>query len=177
MLVHVDSFEQNKQFALITKDIHRQLSCGWLFSAANPYSGWWIRVATDSILRLIRVLVVGYKLRLYLSYRWPNPSAGFSSCSYIRVATDSILWLTRVSMDLYKLRLTLFHGWLEIWWLDMSYSWLHPMADSSSEGWIRLKANSILRLTTSCSWFYPTADSCSAGWTRLAGELYFKYIK
>ena len=43
-------------------------------------------------------------------------------------------------------------SWLEFRWLDTSYSWLHPTADSSSGGWIWLKANSILWLTMSCGW-------------------------
>ena len=87
-------------------------------------------------------------------------------------------------------------GWLEFRQLGTSYSWLHPTADSSSSSWIRLKADSILRLTISCdwldflrldtsySWFHPGADyelrvilSCgwleSAGLTRLASDLYF----
>ena len=87
-------------------------------------------------------------------------------------------------------------GWLEFQWLDTSYIWLHPPADSSSNSWIQLKVDSILWLTTSCgwlefrrndtsySWFHSRADyelrlilSCSwlssASWTRLAADLYF----
>ena len=86
--------------------------------------------------------------------------------------------------------------WLEFQWLNTSYSWLHPTADSSSDvcydlrlipscGWlcvaadsssggsIRITVDFVLQLTTSCGWFYPAADSSSAGWTRLAADLYF----
>ena len=112
------------------------------------------------------------------------------------------------------MRLILSCCWLEFWRLDTScsclefrrldtnYGWLHPTTDLNSGGWIRLKADSILRLAMSCGWFYPAADlssggliqvivdsilrlttSCdwyypasdlsSAGWTRLASDLYF----
>ena len=42
------------------------------------------------------------------------------------------------------------HGWIEFRLLDTSYSWPNSTSDSSSSGWIRLKADSILWLTTSC---------------------------
>ena len=46
----------------------------------------------------------------------------------------------------------------------MSYSWLHPTANSSSSSWIRLKADSILQISMCCSWFCPVASSSpSAG--------------
>ena len=66
-------------------------------------------------------------------------------------------------------------SWLEFRWLDTSYSWLHPTADSSSGGWIWLKANSILWLTMSCGWLElrltrAAADSSSGGSIRVTAD-------
>ena len=103
---------------------------------------------------------------------------------WIQVTADYIMRLTRVPVVGYELRLTLSH-WIEFRRPDTSYSWLHPTAGSSSDGWIRLKADSILQLTRvlaarcelqlipSCSWLRVAADSSSAGWNRLATVLYF----
>ena len=68
-------------------------SYGWLLPTADLCSGSWIRVTGHYILRLTRVPVAGYDLRL------------IPSCGWLRVATDSILQLTGVrrldSTDLY----------------------------------------------------------------------------
>ena len=80
-------------------------------------------------------------------YRWSK-----TRCNEVRrdVTAESIHgWL--------EFRPTPYHGWLEFQQVDTSYRWLHPTADSSSGGWIRLKADFILRLT-SCGWFYSAAD-------------------
>ena len=58
--------------------------CGWLLPTADLCSGSWIRVTGHYILRLTRVPVAGYDLRL------------IPSCGWLRVATDSILQLTGV---------------------------------------------------------------------------------
>ena len=104
---------------------------------------------------------------------------------WIQVTADYILRLTRVPAARHELWLTPSHSWLEFRRPDTSYSWLHPTAGSSSDGWIRLKADSILQLTRvlaaqcelqlipSCSWLRVAADSSSAGWNRLATVLYF----
>ena len=67
--------------------------CGWLLPTADLCFGSWIRVTGHYILRLTRVPVAGYDLRL------------IPSCGWLRVATDSILQLTGVrrldSTDLY----------------------------------------------------------------------------
>ena len=102
--------------------------------------------------------------RLDTSYGWLQYSADSSSGGWIQVTADSILQLTQVPASGYELRQTPSHGSFEFRKLDTSYSWQHPTSDSSSSGWIRLKADSILRLTTSCGWFYSEADlSPSAG--------------
>ena len=137
------------------------MSCSWLYPAANSSSGGWIRVVVVS-----------------------------SSGGWIQVTADSILRLTRVPAAGYELRLTPSHGWLEFRWLDTSCGWLHLTADLSSGRWIRVTADSILPLTRvraagydlrvipsilqltpvfrccefrwldkSCRWFYPEADS------------------
>ena len=108
--------------------------------------------------------------------------ADLSSSGWIRVAADSILQLTQVSLAGYELLLTQSHNWLEFRWLDTSYSWLLPTANSSSGSWVRLKTDSILRLTMSCgwlefrqlgtsySWLHPTADWSSSSWIRLKAD-------
>ena len=91
-----ENFEQRKkndgQFASITPDFHRELSCdllqlrlilsfGWIrVAAVSSPGGWmqvttesrsdgWIQVTADSNLRLTRVPAAGYGLR-------PTPSNG-----------------------------------------------------------------------------------------------------
>ena len=70
------------------------------------------------------------------------------------VAADSIMRLTRVPAAGYGC------GCLEFRRLNTSYGWFHPTADSSSDSWIRLKADSI----------HPAADSSSDGLIRVAGD-------
>ena len=127
---------------------------------------------TDSILRLTRVSVAGYELRLILSCGWLE-----------------FQWLDES------------YGWLQFRRLDTSGGWFYPTTDSSSSGWIlvatnsssagwiHVAADSILWLTLvpavgyesllilpcswlefrqldmSCDWFYHPADSSSSGWT------------
>ena len=88
---------------------------------------------------------------------WIQVATVSSSGNWMQVTVDSILWLTRVPEVGYELRLILSCGWLEFRVLDTSYSWLHPTADSSFGGWIQLKFNSILWLTTMGGWFYLAA--------------------
>ena len=110
-----------------------------------------VTAAADSILRLDTSCGC-------LEARWLNMTES-SSGGWIQVTADSILRLTRVPPAGYGLPPIPSHGWLELRQLDTSYSWLHPTANSSFGTWIRLKADSILRLTTSCGWFYSAADS------------------
>ena len=108
--------------------------------------------------------------RLNTSCGWFYLVANSNSGGWVRVAADSVLRLTRVPATGYELRLTLSHGRLEFWRLDTTYSWHHPTADSSSGGWIRLKADSILRLDSSFGGLVRVAaDSI----LRLTRVLYF----
>ena len=75
-------------------------SYGWLHPRADSSSGGWIRVADDSILRLTRVLVARYELRL-------TPSNG---------------WLEFQRLDRS-------YSWLEFWRLDTTWGWFRPAAD------------------------------------------------
>ena len=60
--------------------------------------------------------------------------------------------------------------------MDTSYSWLHPTADTSSGGWIRVSADSILRLTLVPESGYELrltlshADLSSDGWIRVTAD-------
>ena len=45
-------------------------SCGWFYHTTDLSSSGWIRVATDSILRLFRVSAAGYELWVTLSCGW-----------------------------------------------------------------------------------------------------------
>ena len=134
-------------------------SCGWpdfwrLDTSCGCFEAWRLDTSYDRV----------QFQRLDTSYGWLQYSADSSSGGWIRVTADSILQLTQVSAAGYELRPTPSHGSFEFRKLDTSYSWQHPTSDSSSSGWIRLKADSILRLTTSCGWFYSEADlSPSAG--------------
>ena len=62
------------------------------------------------------------------------------------------------------MRLILSCGWLKFRWLDTSCSWLHPTADLSSGGWIRVVADSILRLTQVLTAGYELWLTPSHGW-------------
>ena len=62
------------------------------------------------------------------------------------------------------MRLTLFHGWLEFRWLDTSWGWLRPTADWGSGSWIRLTADSILRVTRGAVPRYELQLILSWGW-------------
>ena len=127
----------HEQFASITPNFHQELSSGLLRLRLILSCGW-IRVAAVSRpggwIRPSRVPAAGYKLRLTPSYGW-------------------------LEFRLLELPPIPSQGWLELRQLDTSYSWLHPTANSSFGTWIRLKVDSILRLTTSCGWFYSAADS------------------
>ena len=125
------------------------------YPVTDPISGDWIRVATDSILRLTRVSVAEYDLRLS------------------RVLAAGLkLRLIRVPAAGCKLRLTPSYSWLELKRrLDATCSWFYPATNSSSSGWIRIAADSVpqmtrvpatgydLRLIPSCSWLWVEADS------------------
>ena len=188
--VHFDSLERNEQFASITSDFNRELSCG--------------------LLQL--QLILSYA---WLEFRWLDKSCGWfypatesSSGVWMQVAADSIPRLTRIPAAGYELQLILSHGWLEFRRLNKSCGWFYPAADSSSSGWIGVVADSIARLTrvpatghelrlsqsyghfefrwldTCYSWFHPAAGyefqllyraagSRSAGWIRHVADLYF----
>ena len=122
------------------------------------------------------------------------PAADLSSSGWIRFSADSILRLTRVSAAEYELQLILSYGWLVFRWLDTRCGWFCTTTDSSSGGWIRVAADSTLRLTRvpaaryklrlipshgwlefrrldrSCGWFHHTADSSSRSWIRVAAD-------
>ena len=136
-----------------------------------------LRLLTSSVLkemnnlpRLARIFIGNWGAACYSS-SWFYPAADSSSDGWIRVTAESILRLTRAPAPGSDLRLIPSCGWLEFRWMDTSYSWLHHTDDSTSSGWIRLKADSIQRLTKTCgwlefqklhtsySWFHPAADS------------------
>ena len=113
----------------------------------------WIQAAADSILRLTWDLAAGYELRL-----------------------------SRVMAAGYKFWLTPSYGWLEFRRLDMNCSWFYPEADSSFGDWIRVTADSILRLILIpalgynsrlipfCLWLWVVADSSSRGSIRVPAD-------
>ena len=75
------------------------------------------------------------------------------------------------------LRLTMNCCWLEFWWLDRIFSWLHLTADSSSGSWFRLRTEFLSAAYSSSSWFYRSADSSSASLTQLGTDLCFNKFK
>ena len=182
VVVHFDSFKRNEQFASITPDIHRELSCGLLqllliLSCGWPDSWGWIRVVPDSILRPNQVTAAGYNLRLSRV-----PADGFN------------LRLSRVPAVGYKLRLNPM--------ADSSSGGLIRVEAVSSYGeWIQVTTDSILRLTlvpsaeyelrlilsygqlefqqldTSCSWLRPTADVSSGGWIRVTADFILRLTR
>ena len=114
---------------------------------------------------------------------WMRVAAVSSSGGWVQVTVDSILRLTRVLAPGFELPLILSWSWLEFRWFDTSCVWLRPTDDLSSDGWIRVKAHSILQLT-----WYPAAGYDlmlipSCGWLELrwldstCGWLILKYIK
>ena len=127
--VHFDSLERNEQFASITSDFNRELSCG--------------------LLQLQLILSYDWLEFRWLDKRfsWFYPATESSSGVWMQVAADSILRLTRVSAAEYELRLILSCGWLEFRLLNTSCGWFYPTADSYSSSWIRVADNSILWLT------------------------------
>ena len=124
------------------------LSCGWIRVAAVSSPGGWMQVTTES-----------------------------RSDGWIQVTADSNLRLTRVPAAGYGLRPTPSNGWLEFWRLDTSYSWLHSTADSSSGGWIRLKVDSILRLTRAPAARYELQLILSCGWLEFYTSVYQVNLK
>ena len=108
-----------------------------------------MQVGADSILRLTRAPAAGYELRLSRA-----PAAG------TQVTADSSCGL----------RLTPSHGRLEFRRLETSYSRPHSTADSSSGGWIRLKADTILRLTRVLAARYELQLIPSCSWLQLATD-------
>ena len=82
----------------------------------------------------------------------------------------------------YKFWLTPSYGWLEFRRLDMNCSWFYPEADSSFGDWIRVTADSILRLILIptlgynsrlipfCLWLWVVADSSSRGSIRVTAD-------
>ena len=137
-----------------------------------------------SLPRFPRILIGNWAAACY-SCGWFYPTTESSSGGWIQVAVDSILRLTPVSAAEYEFRMILSCGWLEYRWLDANCGWFYPAADSSFGCWIRVAADSILRLTrilmvgcklrlilwhrwlefqrldTSCGWFHATAVSSS----------------
>ena len=99
-----------------------------------------------------------------------------------------------IELQLVTVRLILSYDWLEFQRLETSCGWFYPAVDSSSGGWIRVAADSILQMTQvpatayefrlilscgwlefqrldrSCRWFYPAADSSSGGWIRVVTD-------
>ena len=146
---------------------------------------------------LPRIFIGNWAAACY-SCSWFYPAADPISGDWIRVVADYILRPTRSPAASYNLRLSRVpavdssYDWFELWQRDTKYVWFHPTTDSSSSGWKRVAADSILRLTrvpaarynlqlswfilrltTSCGWFYSAADSSSGDWARNVADLYF----
>ena len=153
VIVRLNSFERNEQFASITPDFHRELrcsllqqrlilSCGWLeFWGLNASCSWFYPVTSSSSGGWIQVTAESNSSGLI------QLTADSSSGGWIRVTADSILRLARAPEPGSDLRLIPSNGWLK------------AAADSSSRSSIQVWPDSILRLRTSCGWFYPVADS------------------
>ena len=103
----------------------------------------WIQVAADSILPLTRVPAAGYKL-----------------------------WLSQVPAAGYKLRLIPSYGLIDFQRQDKSCSWLRPTNDLSSDSWIRVTANPILRLTRVPAAGYDLRLIPSCGWLEFYTLIY-----
>ena len=152
-IAHFISSERNEQFASVSPDFHRELRCGLLQQQLILSCGWLEFQGQNA------------------SCSWFYPAANSSSDDWIRVTAESILRLTRAPAPGSELRLIPSCGWIEFRQMDTSYSWLHPTDDTTSSGWIRLKAVSIQQLTKTCgwlefqklhssySWFHPATDS------------------
>ena len=103
----------------------------------------WIQVAADSTLPLTRVPAAGYEL-----------------------------WLSRVPAAGYKLRLIPSYGLIDFQQQDKSCSWLRPTNDLSSDSWIRVTADPILRLTRVPAAGYDLRLIPSCGLTRVLAARY-----
>ena len=114
---------------------------------------WLVTAATDSIQRLTRFPEAKYELWLILS------------CGLLEFRQ-----LDTICGCLEAWRLDSSYDWVEFRWLSTSYSCLHPTTDSSSGSWIRVAADSILRLDSSCSWLRPTANLSSGSWIRVTAD-------
>ena len=124
VIVHLNSFERNVQFASITLDFHRKLrcsllqqrlilSCSWLeFWGLNASCSWFYPVTSSSSGGWIQVTAESNSSGLI------QLTADSSSGGWTRVAADSILRLTRVPAAGYELQLTPSYGWLELRNLD-----------------------------------------------------------
>ena len=129
-------------------------SCDWLFLRATRVSAAAYDLRLSGVptvgfkLRMSQVPATGYKLRLTPSYGWLKFGQLETSCGrWMQVVADIILWLALVPAAEYELRLILSCGWLEFRRLDKGCSWPCPTSDLSYGGWIRVTADSILRLT------------------------------
>ena len=123
-------------------------SYGWLHPRADSSSGGWIRVADDSILRLTRVLVARYDLRLIPTCGWSRFAVDSSSGGLTRLAADLYLNVSSKFKDLFY-KIHHFYGLFSIAWFQLSLIQALPAAsrtlknpeeavaaaDSSCDGW------------------------------------------
>ena len=130
----------------------------------------------NNLPRLPRIFIGHWAAACY-SYDWFYPAPGYELRLSRVLPAEYKLRPSRVPAVGYKLRLTLSYSWLEFRRLDTGYGRLRQMADLSSDIWIRVTADFILRpirvpaagtdlrLIPSCGWlqkycwFYSVADS------------------
>ena len=137
--VHFKNLQSSERFDSFTQHYYQELSCSllqlqldlncsWFCPAVDLSYGGWIRVVTDSILRLDTIsswfhTALTQVWRLDTSCYWFHLVPDSSSSGCILVATDLILWLTRVWAVGYELWLTPSCGWLEFRWLHTNWGW------------------------------------------------------
>ena len=115
----------------------------------------------NNLPRLPRIFIGHWAAACY-SYDWFYPAAGYELRLSRVLAAEYKLRLSRVPAVGYKLPLTLSYGWLEFRRLDTGYDRLRQIVDLSSDSWIRVTADYILRLirvpASGIDWFHPAAD-------------------
>ena len=192
MIVHFGSFERNSNFPQFYPEFSSGIELRFVIATADfilrltrfPRAEYKLRLILSCGQLKFRWLDTSCECLEYLwldtsyewvelwgldtSYDWLRPTADSSSGDWIWVTADSILQLTRILAAGYRLQLAPSQGWLEFWRLDTGRSRLHPTADLSSGGWIRVRADYMLRLTLVPAagyelWLIPT---CS--WLRIA---------
>ena len=125
------------------------------------YPPWYLRHTHNNKKICAPLRQSGKKWTICLDY--PEFKLGIE-LRLVKAAAASILRLNRVPPAVYELGLILSCGWLEFQRLDKSCGWLYPAADSRFGCWIRIAADSILRLTRISAAGYDLRMILSYGW-------------